>query len=192
MTRQVVDHESAVLTEIERRLKQHHLFEEECGCMTANTTTPRPTDVSTHASWPLVFSTSCLDESTSRLGPGQHPRCTRAPFGEEAVGSPQSTHHRAPQAQPMSQRQHPTRDESLAKILGIYPSSAGRFTHLFYAGLHDTIGCVPLSSTLAKTPDTFPLHVMRTAKESQHPGRRQKIATGSLFCGTVTLTPRHP
>ena len=62
----------------------------------------------------LVLLPSCLDESISRVGPGQYPQYTRAPFGEEAVGSSQHMHHRAPQAQPMSPQQHPTRDESLA------------------------------------------------------------------------------
>ena len=32
------------------------------------------------------------------MGPGQYPQYTRAPFGEEAVGSSQYDHHRAPQA----------------------------------------------------------------------------------------------
>ena len=82
------------------------------------------------------------------MGPGQYPRYTRAPFGEEAVGSPQSTHHRAPQAQPMSQRQHPTRDESLAKkgghSSGFFASTLNRSVHTsFYAGLRETTCCVP-------------------------------------------------
>ena len=66
---------------------------------------------------PLTFPSSCLEGCVTRVGPGQYPQYTRAPFGEEAVGSSQSKHFRAPQVQPMSPRQHPTRDESIARFL---------------------------------------------------------------------------
>ena len=67
---------------------------------------------STHArADALVFSSSCLDESLSRVGPRQYPEHTRTPFGEEAVGSLQTKHRSAPPAQYMSPQRHPTRDE---------------------------------------------------------------------------------
>ena len=62
----------------------------------------------------LVFSSSCLNETITRVGPGQNPQCTRTWSAREAVGTSQSKSHRAPQAQPTSPRQRPTRDESLA------------------------------------------------------------------------------
>ena len=68
------------------------------------TTTPRPTDVTTcavlHANrkharaGALVFSSSCLDESITRVGPGQYQ--TRAWLAREAVGSSQTEHHSTP------------------------------------------------------------------------------------------------
>ena len=58
---------------------------------------------STHArAGALVFSSSCLDESTSRVGLGQYPQYTRALFGEQAVGGSQTKHHSTPPAQHMS------------------------------------------------------------------------------------------
>ena len=81
-------------------------------CLHAQSYTQAPT---THArAGALVFSSSCLDESTSRVGLGQYPQYTRALFGEEAVGSSQTKHHSTPPAQYMSPQQHPTSDGSLA------------------------------------------------------------------------------
>ena len=52
---------------------------------------------STHArAGAFVFSSSCLDESTSRVGPGQRPQYTRAPFREQAVGSTPPAQHMSP------------------------------------------------------------------------------------------------
>ena len=77
-------------------------------CPRAQSHTQAPT---THTrAGALTFPSSCLDGSVTRVGSGQYPHYTRAPFAEEAVGSSQYKHHRAPQAQPMSPRQHPTRD----------------------------------------------------------------------------------
>ena len=83
-------------------------------CPRAQSYTPAPT---THTrAGALTFPLSCLDGGVPRVGPGQYPQYTRAPFGEEPVGSSQNRHHRAPQ---MSPRQHPTRGESLAQFRNI-------------------------------------------------------------------------
>ena len=41
----------------------------------------------------LTFSSSCLDGSVTRVGPGRYPQCTRADFGPEAVGSSLALQH---------------------------------------------------------------------------------------------------
>ena len=65
-----------------------HYDQQTCPCAQRNTQT-----ATTHASGALVFSSSCLDESTSRVGPVQYPQYTRAWSAMEAVGSSQHTHH---------------------------------------------------------------------------------------------------
>ena len=113
-----MDHEGAVLTEIERRHNQHRSGRSAM----YDSTTPQCHDqqtcpsaqsyckaLTTHARiGALVFSSFCQDESITWVGPGQYPQYTRAWSAREAVGSLQSKHHRAPQTQPMSPRQHPT------------------------------------------------------------------------------------
>ena len=117
-------------------------FEEECGCSTRKkerrnekirkngnqTTLHHKTtgnrhdhaygynnNTSTYArAGALVLPPPCLGGGITRVGPCQYPQYTRVWSAREAVGSSQSKHHRAPQTQPMSRRQHPTGDESLA------------------------------------------------------------------------------
>ena len=45
----------------------------------------------------------------TRVGPGQYPQYTRAPFGEEAVGSSPHRDHRTPQ-ESQTRAQHKLRD----------------------------------------------------------------------------------
>ena len=61
---------------------------------------PNTQATSTHTrAGALTFPSSCLDGSVTRVGPGQNPQYTRAPFGEEAVGCSQTTHHSTPPPQ---------------------------------------------------------------------------------------------
>ena len=74
------------------------------GCLTAlhhNSTTNKCVHVrsytrtsSTHARvGALVFSSSCLDESITRVGPSQYPQYTCADYGQEAVGRSTTERH---------------------------------------------------------------------------------------------------
>ena len=124
-----MDREGAVLTEIERRRKRHRWMRSAnvqqhyitilppCKCVHVRSPT-RTAPPRTHEAGALTFPSSLpgWERHTGGVlgGPSQHPLYTRAPFREEAVGSSESKHHRAPQAQPMIPQQHPTRDESLA------------------------------------------------------------------------------
>ena len=70
---------------------------------------------STHArAGALVFSSSCLDESITRVAPGQYPLYTRAWSARKAVGCSQTTHHSTPPPQTMSPTTFCMRRRSLA------------------------------------------------------------------------------
>ena len=71
----------------------------------------------------LTFPSSRLDEGVTRVGPGQNPQYTRAPFGEEAVGCSQTTHHCTPPPHRMSPTTLYLRRQSLASPRKIFLAS---------------------------------------------------------------------
>ena len=69
----------------------------------------------------MMIPSSWLDASITRVGPSQYPQHTGAPFWEEAVGSSQYDHHRAPQPQRTMSPTLYTRRRSLAVFSSFFP-----------------------------------------------------------------------